>query len=154
VPGERSARRKSKGLPRRITVALASLLASLALIATLSRPAGRYFYCEAMGMLPWDPCAAAAAEDDDAAADDATSTIREHHADCCDVITIPSTPRAAAANAPTVPPPALVAALPALVFPRVRVVAPPPTRTSTFERWRVPLRPPGQARAQLMVFLT
>ena len=134
VPGERRAGRGLKRLPRRIAVAFAVALVSLALIAGLTRPAGRYFYCEAMGMLPVDPCAAAVATDDDDATDATASAVREYHADCCEVVTVLSTPRAVSAQTPA--------------------VAPPLTFTSTFERWRVPPRPPGQARAQSMVFLT
>lgn len=108
-----------------------------------------------MGMLPFDPCAAAAAEhEDEAAAEDATSTIREHHADCCDIVTVPTALRGAIAQMPTVPPPALIAILPAPVFPRAQVFELAEARASMFERWRLPPRPPGQARARSMVFLT
>ncbi len=152
--GACTAKKRLNGLPRRFAVVFASLLVSLALIAGLSRPSGRYFYCEAMGMLPFDPCAAAAAEHENSADEDSTATIREYHTDCCDVVNVPPAPRAASAETPTVPPPALLAVLPALDFTRVLPVAPPRITISTFEKWRIPPRPPGQARAQLMVFLT
>lgn len=152
--GECAAKKKLKALPRRFAVAFASLLVSLALIAGLSRPPGRYFYCESMGTLPFDPCAVAAADHEDSAHEESTASIRECHTDCCDVVHVPPAPRAVSAQTPKIPPPTLLAVLPAPRFPRVLPVAPPHAPISSFERWRVPPRPPGQARAQLMVFLT
>jgi hypothetical protein len=48
---------------RRVVVALTALLLSFAFVSGLARPQGRYFYCEAMGLLASDPCAAAARSD-------------------------------------------------------------------------------------------
>jgi hypothetical protein len=150
MTGARSTMARLKRAARSVALATAALLLALAVIAGLARPAGRYFYCEAMGMLPVDPCARAAHHDD---GDGASSAIGGQHADCCERITVPSTPRAAMASAREIPPPTQTAALPAPVFPGPPY-PPPPARGHAVERWRSTHSPPGQARAVLMVFLT
>ena len=150
VVGMRCLRVRLRRLPRRLPARVASYLVALALLMGLTRPAGTYFYCEAMGMLPLDPCVHAAATE--GASDDPSLSLRQQRHDCCERITVASAPRGATPATPEIAPSALSAILPA------RAVPPSAWHAlavgSATVQWRVPPRPPGQACAQLMVFLT
>lgn len=135
-------------LPRRLAVAFTSLVVSLALLTGLARAGDRYFYCDAMGMLATDPCAQVSDDEDAAIA------VHPQHLDCCEVRTLPSIPTGTEAAARSVPPATLTAILPPPAFPIVRLAVRPRAPAFAFERWRSAPRPPGEARARLMVFLT
>lgn len=137
--------------PRRLALALAGLALALAFVTALARPAGRYFYCESMGMLPFDPCVEAPA---DVAPPEAASALHALHHDCCAQMTIPPLPQGAVAAAPAVPRPALATLLPAPVFASAASAPPPGAHATRLDRRRAPPRPPGASRAELMVFLT
>jgi hypothetical protein len=133
-----------------LALRVASFVLALALVLGLARPAGTYFYCEAMGMLPWDPCVQSSATE--APANDLSGIVREQRHDCCERITVASAPRGATQATPEIAASALSAILPPC--PELPSAwRTPATRLAT-DRWRVPPRPPGQACAQLMVFLT
>jgi len=138
---------------RRVAVALTALLLSLAVLAGAARARARYFYCEAMGLMETDPCAAPAKND--GAEDVATSReVREAHTDCCEIVTLSRMPAGTTIAAQDVPPPALAAFLPAAIIRTTLLANPSAQRDRSSERWRVPPRYPGELRAQLMVFLT
>jgi hypothetical protein len=135
-------------LPR-AAAAMTHLVLALAVLFGMVQSGGRYFYCEALGLMPSDPCAEASRTASKCPVD----TLSEERADCCEVVTLASMPPAAQAGGPWVAPAACVA-----------VVAAPCAAASTpfavssgfarlFERWRPPPRAPNEARSQLMVFL-
>ena len=142
--------RGAKGPLRRIAVALTGLLLSFALLSGLGHANSRYFYCDAMGLLQADPCAAAVQRDGDPAG----AQLRATQLDCCEVGTFPPLPQAATPASRQVSPPALVALIPAVpdlcqLLPSSRER---PNRSSG--RWRAPPRSAGELRARLGVFLT
>jgi hypothetical protein len=134
-------------------VALAGLVLSFAVVAGAVRAGGRYFYCDAMGMLQWDPCARGSSSRDPA---DPAGSVASHHVDCCQVGTLPSLPRGSTVAASSVPPPPLRAIVPVPDLLLERSASGPlgPSATSALERWRGPPRSPAARRAELMVFLT
>jgi hypothetical protein len=141
---------KRRGLPR-VAVAATHLLLAFALLFGLVQSGGRYFYCEALGLLPSDPCAEAWGKAHSAGAE---SMFSEHHADCCEIVTLEAMPQAAQATAPGVPPAPCVAILPTLsCAPGTDSPLPSSRVAQAFERWRPPPRAPNDVRAQLMVFL-
>ena len=153
----RRAERKPKRLPQRIAVGLAAFVVSLAVLAgawrssSASATGGRYFYCEAMGVVQADPCVAAS---HDRSARGTSREARERHLDCCEVGTLPSTPSATLGRARTVAPPALVA-----VIAPCELVAPQSVNDLRCSRvgharWRPPPHAATQRRSELMVFLT
>jgi hypothetical protein len=141
-------------LLRQIAMALCSLLLAFAIVSGLARAHGRYFYCEAMGLLATDPCAAAAASSDGDEDVGRNAEARRSDADCCEHVVIPPAPESTTVGTRAVPPPALVAIL-APMSSRGERPAPAPGRPNgSLQRWRVPPRYAGELRAQLMVFLT
>jgi len=144
----------AKLLLRRAAVALAGLALSFMMLSGLARANGRYFYCEAMGLMATDPCAPAAQETRPVSGSMAAREARESHADCCEVVTLPSLPDATNVSSPAVSPPALVAVLPAEPAPDAQLRVPRAWSDRAFEHGRAPRRSAAQARAQLMVFLT
>jgi hypothetical protein len=141
---------RGKG-PRRAAVALGYLLLAFAVVCGIAQSGSRYFYCEALGLMPSDPCVEAARGGE---TDPCGTSLSEKLADCCEVVTLPAMPEAARAASPTVVPPAVVA-----IVPGGGLAEPPPApalRDSNrfFERWRPPPRSSSEIRAQLMVFLT
>jgi hypothetical protein len=145
----RSRSKKRRGLPR-AAVAATHLLLALALVFGLVQSGGRYFYCDALGLLPSDPCAAASGKTHSAGAD---RTVGEHHADCCEVVTLEVMPQAAQATAPDIEPAPWTALLPAFSFAPGTDSLPPSRAARALERWRPPPRAANDVRAQLMVFL-
>jgi hypothetical protein len=140
-----------RGPGRQWLAALVGLVLSFALVASLARPGGRYFYCEAMGLLPLDPCRAApAASDGPSTPEDRLDETRH---DCCEVVTLRALPDGATKAPTNVPAATVVAVVPAVA------------ETDTADErlvhqvrlpWRVPPRPPGKQRthANNQVFLT
>lgn len=136
-------------LPRAV-VAAAHLVLAFAIFCGIAQSGSRYFYCEALGLLPSDPCADAAR---DGHSKNPLGTLTEHHADCCEIVTLAVMPQAAQAAAPSIAPAALVATLPALCPERGIDSARTLCLDRPFEKWRPPPRASNDARAQLMVFL-
>jgi hypothetical protein len=136
-------------LPHPVAVA-ARLVLAFAVLFGIAQSGSRYFYCEALGLLPSDPCAEAATEGHGKSP---LGTLSEHHADCCEIVTLAAMPRAAQAAGPSVAPAPLVAVLPALRPEGAIDSAAPSCLDRGFERWRPPPRASNDVRAQLMVFL-
>jgi hypothetical protein len=135
-------------LPR-AAAAIVHIVMALAIVFGMVQSGGRYFYCEALGLLPSDPCAEASS----VASKCPVGAITARHADCCEVVTLEAMPPAAHTANPCVPPAARVALVP-VSCPSASM---PFVATSgllrLFERWRPPPRAPNDARAQLMVFV-
>lgn len=129
---------------------MAHWLLAFAVLSGIVHAGGRYFYCEALGLLPSDPCAQVSGHADDGSPLDALS---EHHADCCEVVTLAAMPRAAQAAGPHVAPAARVAIVPAVSLAGGLESAGPSRVDRASERWRPPPRASSDARSQLMVFL-
>jgi hypothetical protein len=144
APAYRSTTRRR--LPRALTAAAHWVLAFAVLFGVL-HSGSRYFYCEALGLLPSDPCAAASS---DAHSKTPLQTLSERTADCCEIVTLGAMPPAAQAAGPGVAPAARVAIVPAQWL-ADRIDAEAPSRA--FQRWRPPPRASGEVRAELMVFL-
>lgn len=123
---------------------------ALALLTGLAHANGRYFFCEAMGLLQGDPCVAAAAIDADG---DDSPSVRATHDDCCEVLTLPPMPAGEELSPPVVRSSPVVAA--ACAVP-TQVLHPSSALSthSLHESWRAPPISARQLRAQLMVFLT
>ena len=138
---------------RRAALALVGLVLSFALLSAVLRAGHHYFYCEAMGMLADDPCAAEASDDAAPRRADADRSVDQRPIDCCQEGTFPAVPSAVSASAGHVPPTPLVAILPP-AEPATASAAASEHRSSHFERWRAPPWPPGRARTTTMVFLT
>jgi hypothetical protein len=155
VIGPRSVRNASrnrsnrKRLPHAV-VAAAHLVLAFAVLFGIVQSGGRYFYCDALGLLASDPCAEAAR---DGHAKCPLGTLSEHHADCCEIVTLAAMPQAARAAGPSVAPAALVAIMPALWPEGWSDSATSSLLDRAFERWRPPPRASNDVRAQLMVFL-
>jgi hypothetical protein len=129
---------------------VAHLVLAFAVVFGMVQSGGRYFYCEAVGLSPFDPCAEASGAAQGKCSRD---TLGEPARDCCEVVTLAVTPRAARAAGPSIMPTPCVAVLPAIGL---------AGRTDGLARWgmdRAPGRwrtPPGASsdtRARLMVFL-
>jgi hypothetical protein len=142
-------KRRESRLPRRIAVALGSIVLSVAILAGALRAGGRYFYCDAMGITLTDPCTAPSRGEVVTAAD----AVRERHIDCCKTGTLASMPSGAASERCSVSPAPLLAVIAPQVVERHRVVA-VASHCASRARWRAPPRPAGELRAQRMVFLT
>jgi hypothetical protein len=147
-----SRRGKRTGRPRpHSAVALARLLLAAVVLCGIAHAGGRYFYCEAFGFSRTDPCA----QSSDAGRTECPSgALHAQDDDCCTRLVVPAMPDGAKAEAPRVPAASLVAIAPAV--PRVEGVSANDRAAfrSSLVRWRTPPRPPGAARALLMVFLT
>jgi hypothetical protein len=145
VSRNRSHRRQ---LPPAVAAAAHWVLAFAVLFGVV-QSGGRYFYCEALGLLPSDPCAEAAR---DAHSKSPLDTVTEHQADCCEIVTLAAMPQAAQAAGPSVAPAAFVAIVPALWTEGGIDSAARLRLDRTFERWRPPPRASNDVRATLMVF--
>jgi hypothetical protein len=147
VPSKRSTKRRR--LPRMVA-AVARLVLAFAVLFGVLHSGGRYFYCEALGLLPSDPCAEAARDDHNKSP---LGVLGERRADCCEIVTLAAMPQAAQASGPGVAPAARVAVMPACGLAGWTDFARPSRRGRAFERWRPPPRASNDVRAQLMVFL-
>lgn len=140
-----------KGLPR-WGRALAALLFAVAMLTGLAHENSRYFYCEAMGLMATDPCAAAA---EDASWEVHPFTeARQGHGDCCSVVTVPSLPGGTNAPEAAVPSAPLVAIIPAAELVGALLAAPVRGLPTVMIHGPAPPRTAAQARAVLMVFHT
>jgi hypothetical protein len=122
----------------------------MAVLFGIGQAGARYFYCEALGFSASDPCVQEGHRNPQCP----QPSLDRARFDCCEVITMPSMPEGALSGEPSVPPAGVTAVLPAvdaaldpLRDGRIRVAW-------ESERWRGPPRPPGERRAELMVFLT
>ena len=149
--GRQGARAGKQSL-RRLAAALAGLLLTFAMLTGFAQANGRYFYCEAMGLMATDPCAAAASRGEQGG--NPLTEARPGSSDCCEIVTLPSLPQGTTTASSAVPPPALVALVPAapLLDPQFDGARARPDRAR--HQWRPVHRSAAQARAQLMVFLT
>jgi hypothetical protein len=138
-------------LLRRFGLAVGHLLLAFAVVCGIARSGARYFYCEALGLLPYDPCVQGAHTHDANAPEQA---LREQLPDCCTVLTLPAVPEGARVANPSVLPAPRVALLPALTVFDSSVNPELHSRKPFFERWRPPPRAANEVRAQRMVFLT
>jgi hypothetical protein len=142
---------------RAIAAALSCLVLAFAIITGLFQANTRYFYCESMGMMRDDPCAAAAAtrradqpEHARASADELSQTPFS----CCSTGVLGALPSSTTLDEARVAPAALVGFL---SLPRpidawtLATAASEPPRV---HRLRAPPRPVREVRAQSMVFLT
>jgi hypothetical protein len=136
-------------------VAAGHLVLAVAVLFGVVRSGGRYFYCEALGLLPSDPCVEASAHGrrDGAPEPLGAGTLGARRVDCCEIVTLGAMPRAAQAAGSGVAPAPLVAVLPAPGAEGAVDLAPSSRLERAFERWRPPPRAASDARAQLMVFL-
>jgi hypothetical protein len=147
VSSNRSNRRRRLG---HAVAAAARLVLAFAVLLGIVHSGGRYFYCEALGLLPSDPCAEAARDDHNKSP---LGVLGERRADCCEIVTLAAMPQAAQASGPGVAPAARVAVMPACGLAGWTDFARPSRRGRAFERWRPPPRASNDVRAQLMVFL-
>jgi hypothetical protein len=135
---------------RRVAVAIAGLVLSLAVVTGLVSAGGRVYYCQAMRTLGFDPCGVA----EHGRSADGERSACPSHADCCETWTLPSMPAATAASDPPVAPAPLVSIMaPSEVLAALFERGPAAPAVRSLERWRVPPRPPGEERSHLMVFL-
>ena len=151
---------------RKIALALTSLLLAVALLSGLARANTRYFYCDAMGLLDSDPCAAAAAEEERASSFqngtaeevETSAAIHQRHKDCCEVLTLPRMPAGTTLAVPDVAPPVLTTILPLASALHMRTLLDSDDESARldpcFMRWRSPPTSARELRAQLMVSLT
>jgi hypothetical protein len=128
----------------------AHVVLALAVLFGIVQSGGRYFYCEALGLLPSDPCAEASGGGHSKSP---FGMLSERHTDCCEIVTLAAMPQAARAAAPKVAPAARVALIPALWLAGGADSAAPSAVDRAFERWRLPPRASKEVRARLMVFL-
>ncbi len=148
-PAAKNRAPKRRRVPRALAAAAHWVLA-FAVLFGIVHSGGRYFYCEALGLLPSDPCAEAAGE---AHNKSPFGMLGERPADCCEIVTLAAMPQGAQVAAPSVAPAARVAILPALGLVGWTDFAAPSRSERSFERWRPPPRTSNDVRAQLMVFL-
>jgi hypothetical protein len=130
--------------------AAAHWVLALSVLFGIVHSGGRYFYCEALGLLPSDPCAEASA---DGRGKSPLGMLSERRADCCEIVTLATMPPAARSAGPSVAPAARISIVPALWLAGRVDFAAPSRVDRAFERWRRPPRASNDVRAQLMVFL-
>ncbi len=150
----RAKRMKRNG--RRMAGALSCLVLAFALLTALFQANTRYFFCESMGLLRADPCAAAARDDE---LPPATDELSRTPFTCCATGVLGAMPPSTALDETRVETAELVAvvglprarqAVDAAVL-RIDLV---PGRARREARWRIPPRPARERRAQSMIFLT
>jgi hypothetical protein len=133
--------------------ALSCLVLAFALLTALFQANTRYFFCESMGLLRADPCAAAAHHDE---LPPATDELSRTPFTCCATGVLGTMPSSTALDETRVETARLVAVvdLPRAIDAtslRIRVV---PELLQRGHRWRIPPRPARERRAQSMIFLT
>src|SRR5205807_1494099 len=116
--------------------------AVLAILCASAQTNHRYFYCEAMGLLQADPCAAVERGERDVALTNA-------HEDCCRVVTLLSLPNASGAAAFVIAPAPFVA----WIQPAPRLHRSSFARTHARGSERGPPTP-SRRQAELMISLT
>jgi hypothetical protein len=142
---------RSRRLPRALLRRVVGFLLALAVLGGMGQAGVRYFYCEGLGLSMSDPCAAGARGEDPPCP---LTTVDRPSSDCCTVVTLPSMPDSARVSEHSVQPASVVAVVPAAQLTGDLTQADARSFTRAAIRWRAPPRPPGELRAQLMVFLT
>jgi hypothetical protein len=140
-------------LPRAVAVAVVGVghwVLVFAVLFGMVQSGRRYFYCEAFGLLPFDPCVPASS----GVERDLPGTLSEHPADCCEIVNLAAMPEGAQAAGSRVSPAARTAILPARLLLAPIAFASAACVDRDLERWRPPPRASSDVRAQLMVFLT
>ena len=146
---QRNRHTKQRRLPCAVA-SVAHLVLAFAILFGIVQSGGRYFYCEAFGLLPFDPCAEATG---DAQGKSPLGMLSERSADCCEIVTLAAMPQGAQAAGPRIPPAACVALIPTRwLAGRIDSTAPSQVDRA-FKRWRPPPRTANDVRAQRMVFL-
>jgi hypothetical protein len=142
---------------RAIAAALSCLVLAFAIITGLFQANTRYFYCESMGMMRDDPCAAAAATHRDEQQEHARASADELSQtpfSCCSTGVLGEIPSSTALDEARVAP-AQLAGILSLPSPidswTLATAASEPPR---IHRLRSPPRPARELRAQSMIFLT
>jgi hypothetical protein len=136
---------------RRALVALGYLLLAFAVLSGIAQSGARFFYCEALGLMTSDPCVQAHCGGDGL---DYGNSLKEKHADCCEIVTLPTTPDAARVANASVLPAALVAIVPGDWLAQLQATPMLRATRRFVDRWRAPPRSSSEVRARLMVFLT
>jgi hypothetical protein len=137
--------------PRQVVLAATRALLAFVVVAGIVHSGARYFYCEALGLADVDPCLRGSSA---RGAPCPVKALEESHADCCDIIRLPSVPSGTGLEGPRVHPAAVLALVPAALDGHRVFDDAPRAGALAFERWRIPPRSAGRARARLMVFLT
>ena len=136
---------------RSIAAALSCLVLVFAFASGLLQANTRYFYCESMGMMREDPCAAAHRAELPPPADELSRTPFT----CCSTGVLGALPTSTTADEVSVQPPRLVAILelpcPIEAWRLAIAAASDPAR---FHRLRIPPRPARELRAKSTIFLT
>jgi hypothetical protein len=142
---------------RAIAAALSCLVLAFAIITGLFQANTRYFYCESMGMMRDDPCAAAAATHRDEHQEHARTTTDELSRtpfSCCSTGILGALPSSTALDEARVAPAQLVGIL-SLPSPIDSwALAKAASEAPHIDRFRVPPRLAREVRIQSMVFLT
>lgn len=138
---------------RRVARALSCLVLAFAVLTALFQANTRYFFCESMGLLRADPCAAAAQRDE---LPPATDELSRTPFTCCATGMLGAVPHATALEERRVPAAELVAVvhLPRSIDASVIRSGTTPEPLQRVHRWRIPPRPARERRAQSMIFLT
>jgi hypothetical protein len=136
---------------RRASVALARVFVAAVVVCGLLQSGARFFYCEGHGLSLTDPCVQPSAHP---RADCQTTSLEQRPIDCCEVIQLPSLPRATQLADAAVEPSPWVAVLP-VDRPSPLMDGPDETPSRrTLQRWRAPPRTSDRVHAHVMVFLT
>jgi hypothetical protein len=149
--------RRTRSRLKAAAASLACLVLAFAIVTGLLQANTRYFYCEAMGMMREDPCAAASAahRDEQVEAPNPTDELSRTPFTCCSTGVLGALPSSTSPADVRVEPAQLVAflALPSPLdsWELASASALEPTRAY---RFRVAPRPARELRAQSMVFLT
>jgi hypothetical protein len=132
-------------------MAFFGLVLAFSLVSSLSLAGGRYYYCDAMGLMSSDPCRGDPPSSQDC---EGAGALRKVAADCCERLTLPSMPAGAAATDPPVAPAPITAVVaPAEYACATGADAPRPSRDRS-ERWGPPPPLASEMCARRMVFLS
>lgn len=150
------ARRTQRNI-RAIAGALSCVVLAFALVTGLFQANARYFYCESMGMMREDPCAAASAarRDEQMESPSPSGELSRTPFTCCSTGVLGAIPSSTTPGDVRVEPAQLVAilALPSPIDSWTLANAEASVRKGA-RRLRIPPRPARELRAQSMVFLT
>ncbi|MBV9946449.1 MAG: hypothetical protein JOZ69_06355, partial [Myxococcales bacterium] len=115
------------------------------------RAGARYFYCDAFGLMAYDPCLLGAAHDEPPCP---LQALGPEPGDCCRRITMPAMPDGARSSEVTIAPASVVSVMPVTDYAIAGAGALTRRGLPGVHRLRWPPLPGGTWRAQLMVSLT
>src|SRR5579864_5648691 len=138
---------RTRRFARALCLGVVGMLLAVALLSGTLQAGARYFYCEGLGLSASDPCAAAARHADDRCP---LRGIERKSPDCCSMIQLPSMPDGTRVDGHSVPPAGITKVLSASQYTLETTGIGRETSVSRTERWRIPPRPSGELRAQLM----